>query len=645
MERTSAVALASGLLQQDKLSRNCDSLGNGSHHSGRYPAPGRGEDGRRHEDLHRHGGRRWTDPQGEHRSLQEAAFPTADSRGRGKGEHRDHRPGPCNILPSGAVSISGSQDGRPCRRNRLCSSGAGCRYGDDIEQPKHRDARRRQGRCARLSSLAADVHLPQPVAHRVAGQEGRFPRLRRYCGHRGLPRALRWRFVSRVSLATAAWPQAAFTDEVHGCKLQDTYSSDMDVGASATLNDIKWICRVSKLPVVVKGVLTARQPMKDGCLTWFCGKSCSNVRPEAALQAYRHGAAAVIESNHGGRQLDGTPATIDVLPEIVAAVGDKMEVYLDSGVRTGADVVKALALGARAVFVGRPVLWGLAYDGKQGVDRVLHIFREELECTMRLLAAQGAGTVMILSSFSTVALEDVRAAAPGCLLWQQTYIFRNRSITESLVKRAAARGFAAIVVTADSPVPGDGVCHLAYLAQLPHGLSFANMQAAFTDELQGCKLQDTYSTDMDALVSATLNDIEWLRGLSKLPVVVKGVLTAEAALQAYSHGAAAVIVSNHGGRQLDGTPATIDVLPEIVAAVGDKMEVYLDSGVRTGADVVKALALGARAVFVGRPVLWGLAYDVVRILRTCAKNSSSRRITVRDHFDLPYKRVRHDCRA
>ncbi|XP_065302336.2 uncharacterized protein [Dermacentor albipictus] len=233
-------------------------------------------------------------------------------------------------------------------------------------------------------------------------------------------------------------------------------------------------------------------------------------------------------------------------------------------------------------------------------------------------AAQGAGTVMILSSFSTVALEDVRAAAPGCLLWQQTYIFRNRSITESLVKRAAARGFAAIVVTADSPVPGDGVCHLAYLAQLPHGLSFANMQAAFTDELQGCKLQDTYSTDMDALVSATLNDIEWLRGLSKLPVVVKGVLTAEAALQAYSHGAAAVIVSNHGGRQLDGTPATIDVLPEIVAAVGDKMEVYLDSGVRTGADVVKALALGARAVFVGRPVLWGLAYDgkqgVARVL-------------------------------
>ncbi|XP_075560428.1 2-Hydroxyacid oxidase 1-like [Dermacentor variabilis] len=216
---------------------------------------------------------------------------------------------------------------------------------------------------------------------------------------------------------------------------------------------------------------------------------------------------------------------------------------------------------------------------------------------------------MILSSFSTVTLEDVRAAASGCLLWQQAYIFRNRSLTESLVKRAAAHGFAAIVLTVDSPVPGDGFVHDPYRSQLPHGLSFANLEAAYEDEVRGCKHQDTFLGDTNCLASATLNDIEWLCGLSKLPVVIKGVLTAEAALQAHRHGAAAVIVSNHGGRQLDGTPATIDVLPEIVAAVGDKMEVYLDSGVRTGADVVKALSLGARAVFVGRPMLWGLAYD------------------------------------
>lgn len=224
-------------------------------------------------------------------------------------------------------------------------------------------------------------------------------------------------------------------------------------------------------------------------------------------------------------------------------------------------------------------------------------------------AAQGAGTVMILSSLSTMTLEDVRAAAPGCLLWQQTYIFRNRAVTESLVKRAAACGFAAIVVTADSPVFGDSVKHHPYVSHRPYRFRFPNTEVTFTNEAHGCKLQDNHASNVDALLSATLNDIEWLRGLSKLPVVVKGVLTAQAALQAHRHGAAAIIVSNHGGRQLDGTPAAIDVLPEIVAAVGDKMEVYLDSGVRKGADVVKALALGARAVFVGRPVLWGLAYD------------------------------------
>nr|XP_037270960.1 peroxisomal (S)-2-hydroxy-acid oxidase GLO3-like isoform X1 [Rhipicephalus microplus] len=224
-------------------------------------------------------------------------------------------------------------------------------------------------------------------------------------------------------------------------------------------------------------------------------------------------------------------------------------------------------------------------------------------------AAKDAGTLMILSSLSTFSLEDVRAAAPGCLLWQQTYIFRDRTITKSLVERAASMGFSAIVVTADSPVLGDTVRRHAYRTILPRGLSFANTEGACSKGFDGCEPKSKYSSDMESRPSATWEDIEWLRRLSGLPVVVKGVLTAQAALAAHQHGAAAVIVSNHGGRQLDGTPATIDVLPEIVAAVGDKMEVYLDSGVRTGADVVKALALGARAVFVGRPVLWGLAHD------------------------------------
>ncbi|XP_077495507.1 uncharacterized protein LOC144106535 isoform X2 [Amblyomma americanum] len=226
-------------------------------------------------------------------------------------------------------------------------------------------------------------------------------------------------------------------------------------------------------------------------------------------------------------------------------------------------------------------------------------------------AAQEAGTVMILSCLSTVSLEEVRASAPDCVLWQQVYIFRDRFLTESLVKRAAAQGFAAIVLTVDSPVPGDGVARLKYLAHLPEGLrSFANVQASFkniTSSTDGD--HGEYPISIDSADSVTAKDLQWLCALSELPVVVKGVLTAEAALTAYQNGAAAVMVSNHGGRQLDGTPATINALPEVVAAVADRMEVYLDGGVRSGADVAKALSLGARAVFVGRPVLWGLAYD------------------------------------
>lgn len=224
-------------------------------------------------------------------------------------------------------------------------------------------------------------------------------------------------------------------------------------------------------------------------------------------------------------------------------------------------------------------------------------------------AAQDAETVMILSSMSTTSLEDVRRQAPNALLWQQTYMFKNRNITEWLVKRAAKAGYSAIVLTADSPVAGRKLEPTKHRFVLPRNVTFPNFIGApekvSPDVLTGAlDVVDDFISQ-----SASWKDIAWLREISGLPVVVKGILTSEAAIQAANHGAAAVLVSNHGGRQLDGTPATIEVLPEIVSAVGRRLEVYLDSGVRSGSDVAKALSLGARAVFVGRPAPWGLSYD------------------------------------
>ncbi|XP_075559368.1 uncharacterized protein LOC142590855 [Dermacentor variabilis] len=224
-------------------------------------------------------------------------------------------------------------------------------------------------------------------------------------------------------------------------------------------------------------------------------------------------------------------------------------------------------------------------------------------------AAEEAGTVMILSSMSTISLEEIRRSAPNCILWLQTYLYKDRALTESLVKRAAAAGFSAIVLTADSPVFGQKVMANKYRFHLPTHLRFGTLEGSLPTAT--VKNHPDFDAFVDDLISPSVawSDVAWLRNLSGLPVVMKGVLTPAAAIKCHQSGAAAIIVSNHGGRQLDGTPASIDVLPEIVEAVGGRLEVYLDSGVRTGADVARALALGARAAFIGRPVVWGLAYN------------------------------------
>ncbi|HEU5383077.1 MAG TPA: alpha-hydroxy acid oxidase [Ktedonobacteraceae bacterium] len=202
-------------------------------------------------------------------------------------------------------------------------------------------------------------------------------------------------------------------------------------------------------------------------------------------------------------------------------------------------------------------------------------------------AAGAAGTVMVASSSSSYSLEEIAQASSGPL-WFQLYVF-NRPNAAELVQRAAASGYRALVLTVDSPQWG----------QKERG-----MRSGFQVPVKGNVSDQAAAQDA---IAVTWDDIDWLRSLSPLPLILKGILTAEDAELAVAHGVEGIIVSNHGGRQLDGVAASIEALSEVVEAVNSRCEVYMDGGIRRGTDVLKALALGARAVLIGRPILWGLA--------------------------------------
>jgi 4-hydroxymandelate oxidase len=216
---------------------------------------------------------------------------------------------------------------------------------------------------------------------------------------------------------------------------------------------------------------------------------------------------------------------------------------------------------------------------------------------------------MTLSTVSTVAMEQVVAAATGPV-WFQLYVYRDRQATVGLVQRAEAAGCKALVLTADVPVHSRRETEIRAGFHLPAGITIENLTAAGMQDLPaaargGSGLAAYIASHFDP--SLTWKDLDWLASLTELPVLVKGIVRADDALRALEHGAGGVIVSNHGGRQLDGAPATIDVLPEIADAVAGRAAVLVDGGVRRGTDVVKAIASGAAAVLIGRPVLWGLA--------------------------------------
>jgi isopentenyl diphosphate isomerase/L-lactate dehydrogenase-like FMN-dependent dehydrogenase len=223
-------------------------------------------------------------------------------------------------------------------------------------------------------------------------------------------------------------------------------------------------------------------------------------------------------------------------------------------------------------------------------------------------AAADAGTIMVLSTLSNTAIEDVAPAAQGAL-WFQLYVYRDRGATRALLDRVRAAGARALVLTVDAPLLGRRERDVRNAFALPDGLVIANAHGGAGHAVRardgGSGLAEYFASLLDP--SLTFRDLEWLCGVAGMPVLVKGVVRGDDALRVLDHGAAGVIVSNHGGRQLDGSVATIEALPEVVRTVAGRAPVLLDGGVRRGTDVLKALALGAQAVLLGRPILWGLA--------------------------------------
>jgi 4-hydroxymandelate oxidase len=218
-------------------------------------------------------------------------------------------------------------------------------------------------------------------------------------------------------------------------------------------------------------------------------------------------------------------------------------------------------------------------------------------------AARAAGTVFTLSTPSTVAMEEVaKDAGPW---WFQLYLFRDRGVTRELVARAKAAGASALVVTVDFPVSGRRERDERNQFTLPPGMSFVHMPKPPSAPSTGSAVAAAANTIFDPTLS--WEDLDWLASLSELPLVPKGILHPDDARRAVDHGARAVIVSNHGGRQLDSAVTALDALPDVVDAVAGRVEVLVDGGVRRGTDILKALALGARAVLIGRPIAWGLA--------------------------------------
>jgi 4-hydroxymandelate oxidase len=240
-------------------------------------------------------------------------------------------------------------------------------------------------------------------------------------------------------------------------------------------------------------------------------------------------------------------------------------------------------------------------------------------------AAAATGTVFVVSTVSSISIEEIAASA-NAALWFQLYVYKDPAITRDMVARAEAAGCRALVLTVDTPMLGRRERDARNRFALPEGIEPANFaEMHHLVAARGAKEgQSPFAAQVEQLFDPSLDweRVAWLKSITRLPLLLKGVVTPEDARLAVQAGVAGLIVSNHGGRQLDGAEATIMALPRVVEAVAGALPVMMDGGVRRGVHVLTALALGARAVFIGRPYLWGLAVDgeqgvrdVVELLR------------------------------
>ena len=274
-------------------------------------------------------------------------------------------------------------------------------------------------------------------------------------------------------------------------------------------------------------------------------------------------------------------------------------------------LVDVAAASAAATVLGTPVSMPLLV-APFAMQRLLHPDGEV--ATAR--AAAAAGTVMCVSTITSSAHDEIAEAGGSAPRWLQLYVLRDRQRTLDHIAEARECGYSAIALTVDVPVLGRRERDLRLGFDIPPNLPLPYVKG------KDPNVAMTFAQQFQMSPSVTWRDLEWIASESGMPVILKGILTREDAALAVEHGADAIIVSNHGGRQLDGVAASLDALPEVVEAVGGACEVYVDGGIRRGTDVLKALALGARAALTGRAIASGLAVggeagvlDVLTMLR------------------------------